>query len=101
MSLYAWTQDLPIDADTYREIATRINDAEMPGLVVHIAVEQPDGTMHYIDVWESEQASDAAFAAVVHPAVYPVLMSRQVVVEGEPARVPLNVIDVRYSTVPQ
>ncbi len=97
MSLYAWTQDLPIDAETYREIATRIGDAGLPGLLVHIAVERPDGTMQYIDVWDSEQACDAAFAAVVHPAVRPVLRSRQVVVEGEPRRVPLNVVDVRFA----
>ncbi len=97
MSLYAWTQDLPIDADTYREIVARVGDAQMPGNLVHLAVELPDGKMRYIDVWESEQACDAAFAAVIHPAVHPVLMARGVVVGGEPPRVPLNVIDVRYA----
>jgi hypothetical protein len=97
MSLYAWTQDVPIDAETYREIALRMGDAKLPGLLVHIAVERPDGTMHYIDVWESEDACNSAFAAVVHPAVLPVLVSRQVVVSGEPERVPLNVVDVRFA----
>ena len=32
--------------------------------------------MRYIDVWESQEACDAAFAAVIHPAVHPVLMER-------------------------
>ncbi len=97
MSLYAWTQDVPIDAETYREIATRMADAKLPGLLVHIAAERPDGSIHYIDVWESEDACNSAFAAVVHPAVLPVLMSRQVMVEGEPQRIPLNVVDVRFA----
>ncbi len=97
MNLYAWTQDLPIDADTYREIVARMGDAPLPGNLVHLAIELPDAKMRYIDVWESEQACDAAFAAVIHPAVHPVLMSREVVVHGEPPRVPLNVIDVRYA----
>lgn len=97
MSLYAWTQDLPIDAGAYTEITDRIGDAEMPGAIVHIAIELPDGKLRYVDVWESEEACDAAFAAVIHPAVHPVLMSRNIVVDGEPPRIPLNVIDVRFA----
>ena len=97
MSLYAWTQDVPIDADAYGEITARMGDAKMPGGLVHIAIELPDGKMRYIDVWESEEACDAAFAAVIHPAVHPVLESRGIVVNGEPPRIPLNVIDVRYA----
>src|SRR5580658_3024924 len=97
MSLYAGTQDLSIDAETYREITACMGEAEMPELPVHIAVERPNGTMHHIDIWESEQACEAGFAAVVHPAVFPVLMERKVVVEGEPPRVPLNVVDVRLA----
>jgi hypothetical protein len=97
MSLYAWTQDLPIDAATYFEITDRLGEAKMPGCLVHLAIELPDGKMRYIDVWESEEVCDAAFAAIIHPAVHPVLMARGVVVNGEPPRVPLNVIDVRYA----
>lgn len=97
MSLYAWTQDLPIDAATYEEIAARIGETKMPGLIVHVAIEQPDGRMRYLDVWESEQACDAAMEAVVHPAVHPVLSARGVVVQGEPPRTAVNVVEVRYS----
>jgi hypothetical protein len=97
MSLYAWTQDVPIDADAYGEIIARIGDAKMPGNLVHLAIELADGKMRYIDVWESEEACDDAFEAVVHPAVHPVLESRGIVVNGEPPRIPLNVIDVRYA----
>lgn len=97
MSLFAWTQDVPIGTAAYAEINARMADAAMPGLVVHIAVEQPDGTLRYIDVWESEQACDAAFESVIHPAVHPVLQERQVRVTGEPPRTPLPVVDVRFA----
>ncbi len=97
MSLYAWSQDLPIDADFYAAVVQRMGSAKMPGLVVHVAIEQPDGTMRYVDVWESEQACDDAFAAVIHPAVQPLLVERGVDVPGEPPRLPLNVVDVRFA----
>ena len=97
MSLFAWSQDVPIGTAAYAEINGRMDGATMPGLVVHIAVEQPDGTLRYIDVWESEQACDAAFDSVIHPAVHPVLQERRVTVQGEPPRTPLRVVDVRFA----
>jgi hypothetical protein len=97
MSLYAWSQDVPIDAGIYNEIVERMGTAKMPGLVVHVAIEQPGGTLRYIDVWESEQACDAAFEAVVHPAVFPVLAERGIVPDGEPPRTPLRVLDVQFA----
>ena len=97
MPLYAWTQDLPIDAQTYAEITARMGDAKMPGLVAHIAIEKDDGTLRYIDVWESKEQHDAAFETVVHPAVHPVLQERGVSVQGEPPRTPVTVLDVRFA----
>jgi hypothetical protein len=96
MSLFAWSQDVPIDADAYADVIARMGDAKMPGLIAHVVIEQPDRTLRYIDVWESERACDEAFEAVVHPAVHPVLMARGVRVNGEPPRTPLKVIDVRF-----
>jgi hypothetical protein len=97
MSFYAWRQDLPINADIYADITARMGDAKMPGLVVHVAIEKDDGTLQYIDVWESQETHDAAFEDVVHPAVHPVLQDRGVHVQGEPPRTPLKVIDVRFA----
>ncbi len=97
MSLYAWSQDLPIDADFYAAVAERMGTAKMPGLVVHVAIEQSDGTMRYLDVWESEQACDDAFESVIHPVVHPLLVDRGVHVQGEPPRVPVRVVDVRFA----
>ena len=94
MSLYAWTQDVPINAVTYGEILARMDYAKLPGQLIHLALEQPDGTLRYIDVWESEEACDAAFEKYIHPAVHPVLMERGIRVEGgEPPRTELKVVD--------
>lgn len=100
MGLYAWTQDVPVDRAAYADITARMGDAAMPGLVVHLALEKPDGTLRYLDVWESEEACDAAFEAVVHPAVHPVLAERGIRVQGEPPRTPLQVVEVRLAEGP-
>jgi hypothetical protein len=100
MGFYAWTQDVPIDVAVYADITARMGDATMPGLVVHLAMERADGTLRYLDVWESEEACDAAFEAVVHPAVHPVLLERQVRVQGEPPREPLRLVEVRLADGP-
>lgn len=97
MALYAWTQDVPIDAEAYGDITARMGDSPMPGLLVHLAIEQEDGHLRYLDVWESQEACDAAFESVVHPAVHPVLVERGVRVEGEPPRVPLPLVEVRFA----
>lgn len=96
MAFYAWTQDVPIDRDAYADITARMGDAPMPGLVVHLALEQPDGHLRYLDVWESQEACDAAFESVVHPAVHPVLAERGIRPAGEPPRVPVGVVEVRF-----
>jgi hypothetical protein len=97
VAFYAWTQDLPIDADTYADITARMGDAVMPGLVVHVAMEGEDGRMRYLDVWESRELHDAAFEQVVHPAVGPVLRERQIRVDGEPPRTAVKVVEVRFA----
>lgn len=97
MPLYAWTQDLPINADAYADITARMGEAKMPGLVVHLAIEKDDGTLSYVDVWESKEQHDAAFDSVVHPAVHPVLQERGIHVQGEPPRTAISVIDVRFA----
>lgn len=97
MGLYAWTQDVPIDKEAYADITARMGDAPMPGLLVHLALEREGGLLRYLDVWESEEACDAATEAVVHPAVHPVLIERGVHVAGEPPRVPVRLVEVRFA----
>ena len=95
--MFAWSQNVPINQAAYRDVTARRGEAKMPGLLVHLAIEEADGTLRYIDVWESEQACDEAFQAVIHPAVHGMLTERGIQVAGEPPRTPLKVIDVRYA----
>jgi hypothetical protein len=98
MSLYAWTQDVPIDADAYAQIVARMDYVKLPGCLIHLALEKPDGTLRYIDVWDSKEACDAAFEKYIHPAVHPVLMERGIRVQGEPIRTELKVVDWSTAT---
>ena len=95
--MFAWSQNVPIDEAAYRDVTTRMGEAKMPGLIVHLAIEEADGSLRYIDVWESEQACDEAFETVIHPAVRAILTERGIHVAGEHPRTPLTVIEVRYA----
>ena len=39
--MYAFTQDVPIDAEFYRRITDGLGDATPHGLLVHLAIERP------------------------------------------------------------
>jgi hypothetical protein len=67
--VYAFTQDVPIDEDMYRRIMDAIGPEPLPGSLLHLCVREPDGTLRYIDVWESEEACAQAFEQRIHPAV--------------------------------
>lgn len=97
MGFYAWTQDVPINADIYAEITANMASTPMPGLVVHIAMEREDGSIRYLDVWETKEQHDNAFETVVHPAVHPVLARHGIRPSGEPPRTPIRVTDVRFA----
>ncbi len=90
---YAFTQDVPIDAAFYTRITDGLGDATPKGLIVHIAVERPEGGLRYIDVWESEDDWDRFAEERLHPVVHPLLSE----IFGdqlppEPERTPLPVI---------
>lgn len=67
--VYAYIQDVPIREALYRKIVTEIGPEPMAGQLLHLCVRQPDGTLRYIDVWESERACEQAFEQRIHPAV--------------------------------
>ncbi len=95
--MYAFTQDVPIDADFYAGINQRIGPEAMEGLLLHLAVRLPEGGLRYIDVWESEQACDKAFDERIHPAVDGAFGGQRPPVE--PQRHVLDIIDVRGSAL--
>ena len=95
--VYAWTQDLPIDAEFYGRIADALGDAPMDGLLLHLAVRNPDGGLRYIDVWETEEQCARAFDERVHPAVDTAFGGTRPPVEPTVTR--LEVIEARGSAV--
>jgi hypothetical protein len=70
---YAFSQDVPIDASIYAQIASGVGDAPPDGLVVHLALERPEGGLRYIDVWESEAHWQRFVDERLHPVVHELL----------------------------
>jgi hypothetical protein len=92
---YCFTQDVPIDAATYHRITDGLGDEPPKGLVVHLAVQRPEGGLRYIDVWESEEDCDRFVEERLHPVVHPMLA--EVFGEDlppEPERLPVSVLHV-------
>jgi hypothetical protein len=95
MAYHAWVQDVPIGEEVYRKIRERLGSEPLAGLVVHLVERRPDGGLRYVDVWESREACERAFADRIHPAVFGVL--REVGFRpppGEPPRQQLDVVAV-------
>jgi len=91
--VYAFTQDVPIDAAFYRRITDGLGDEPPKGLIVHIAVERPEGGLRYIDVWETEDHWDRFAEERLHPVVHRLLgeiFGDQL--PAEPERTPLPVL---------
>ena len=95
--VYAFTQDVPIDAVMYGRITDELGDEPMDGLLLHLCVRRPDGGLRYIDVWESEELCARAFEERVHPAVDVAFGGRRP--PAEPTVTRLDVIDARGSAV--
>jgi len=90
---YAFIQDVPIDAAFYARIVEALGNEPPPGLIVHLAVERPEGGLRYVDVWESEAHWDRFGEERLHPVVHKML--GEIFGENlpdEPDRVPLPVI---------
>ncbi len=92
---YAFTEDVPIDAAFYARIIAALGDEPPPGLILHLAVQRPEGGLRYYDVWESEAAWNRFGQERLHPVVHGLLGE----IFGddlpdEPARVPLPVVHV-------
>jgi hypothetical protein len=92
---YGFVQEVPIDADFYGRIIEGLGSEPPEGLVVHVAVELPQGGLRYLDVWESEAHWDRFAEERLHPVVHGLLSE----VFGpelppEPERAPLRVVDV-------
>ena len=95
--VYAYTQDVPVDEQTYRKIMDRLGPESLNGSLMHLVVRRSDGGLRYIDVWESEELCARAFEERIHPAVYGVFKEIGFRPDGEPAVNGLDVIDATGS----
>lgn len=99
--MYAFTQDVPIDAAFYARIREGLGEEPPAGLVTHLAVERPEGGLRYIDVWESEEAWNRFAEERLHPVVHGLL--REIFgdqLPPEPARTPLPVVHAWVAATP-
>ncbi len=92
--MYAFEQDVPIDAAVYAQIKDAIGPELAPGFVLHVAIEREDGHLHYLDVWQTKEDCDRFTEERLHPAVGPALHAAGIQVDREPARREVNVIDL-------
>ena len=50
---YAFSYEVPINADIYARIRTGIGEERAPGLIAHLAYRTEQG-LRYVDVWETK-----------------------------------------------
>src|SRR3954465_14571617 len=91
--VYAFPQDVPIDAEFYGRITEALGGEPMDGLLMHLCVRNPAGGLRSIDVWERGEQRTRAFGESVHPAVDKAFGGRRPPVE--PTVNHLDVIEVR------
>jgi len=67
--VYAFTQDVPIDFETYEKVIANLGDEPLEGCLAHLCLRRADGGLRYIDIWESKDKCAKAFEERIHPAV--------------------------------
>ena len=80
---YTFVQDVPIDADVYAQIRSRLGTDAPPGLVSHVVLGR-EGGLRYVDVWESKDAWQAFHDGRLFPVVADVLAANGV--EPDPSQ---------------
>ena len=91
--MYAFEQDVPINAAMHARIMAELGDDLPPGLIAHIAMEREDGHLSYLDLWESRQDCDQFTETRLHPVVGAALHAAGIKVDGEPPRREVPVVE--------
>jgi heme-degrading monooxygenase HmoA len=90
---YAFTYDVPIDAETYARIKRGLG-AELPaGMIAHLVLRIDNG-LRYVEVWQSEDDHKAFVDDRLHPVVHAILQEMLGFVPPEPVQTALDVVDV-------
>ena len=71
--MFAFTQDVPIDAEFYQRIADGIGSTPPPGMLLHLATKLPGGGLRYLDIWETEDDWSRFVDDRLHPVVHGLL----------------------------
>ena len=69
---YAYTYDVPINAETYARIKGGLGTERPPGMIAHLAL-GTDAGLRYVDVWQSKDDHQAFAENRLHPVVHPIL----------------------------
>ena len=89
---YAFTYDVPINAEIYRRIMDGVGAERPPGLIAHIAYQAGSG-LRYLDVWQTKDDYDAFERDRLHPVIHPILQDMLGFVPPEPSRTTLDLVD--------
>ena len=89
---YAFSYDVPINAEIYARIKDGLGPERPPGLIAHLAWSTESG-LRYVDVWQSKDDYAAFEESRLHPVVHPILEEMLGFVPPEPPRTVLDVVD--------
>ena len=91
--MYAFEQDVPINAAIHARIMDALGAEPPHGLLAHIAIERADGHLSYLDLWDTQADCDAFTEQRLHPVVGAALHEAGIHPEGEPPRREVTVVD--------
>jgi len=92
--MYAFEQDVPINAEVHARILEGLGDEPPAGLIAHIALEREDGHLYYLDLWNSRDDCDRFTRERLHPVVSGALTAADIQVGQEPPRRDAVVVDL-------
>ena len=92
--MYAFEQDVPINAAVHADIKKALGPELAPGFVLHVAIEREDGHLHYLDVWQTKEDCERFTEERLHPVVGAALQAAGIQIDREPPRHEVNVIDL-------
>jgi hypothetical protein len=97
--MYAFEQDVPINAAIHARIMDALGDEPPHGLLAHIAIERADGHLSYLG--ETRADCDAFTEQRLHPVVGAALHEAGVHPDGEPPRREVTVVDTWGADFPR
>ena len=89
---YAFTYDVPINAETYARIKEGLGPERPDGLIAHLAWRTDTG-LRYVDVWQTKNDFDAFEHGRLHPVVHPLLPDMLGFVPPEPPKTALDTVN--------